>query len=171
MENVDTSTRNLDSMTYKGYLFILRVAEQGVNCLGGSKEEILGMMMEIQQLLSLNELEITLWAIYLEKFGWLGADTMQKKLLYTAYTSKAVLNEDISSLKQKIIEKFACFTGYEAWIIQYRTLVSVGYIELNYTYAKLSKVDNTAEEIDSYDYNIAVTQLIENSTRPEKQES
>jgi len=49
--------------------------------------------------LLLNELEIVVWAIYLEKYVWPAAkeEDLSEMLLYSAFAAKTYMNEDIQA--------------------------------------------------------------------------
>ena len=168
--NSDHKTLN-GSLTYRSYLFMLRISEAGASILSTPKELLLESLLKIQQDLQMNELEIALFSIYLEKFGWRCTDNIELVFLFAGYTAKCFLNEKNAALESNLHKKYPFFTDYQKWIFRFRNCVNIGYIEINYAYMKLNKADATTEEVDAYDYNSAVMQLIEASTRPEKIEN
>ena len=158
-------------LSYRSYLFMLRISEEGALILNTKKELILKELLKMFKDLWLNELEISLLAIYLERFGWESRSSLEILVLFSAYTAKCYLNENLSGLETNLLQKYSFFQEYSKWIGKYRNNIPVAYVELNYIYTKLIKADITAEEVNCYDYNFAVTQLIENTTKPEKIDS
>lgn len=168
---MESPLNSREFLTYRGYLLLLRIAEAGGLILNISKSIILEELTCIYKEMSLNELEITLFSIYLERFGWRSPDPLTKVLHFASYTAKCFLNDHSISLEDLLKRKHSYFTEYSSWIAKYRSSLTVDFIELNYAYKKLTAADVIAEEIDCYDYNLAVTQLIETSTKPEKAET
>lgn len=171
MESSPSTENQPQTLSYKAFLFLLRLSEEGSELLIIPKDPILKLLLTIQQEIKLNELEITILAIYLERFGWLCREPLDKTLAFLSWTAKCMLNENRGEAESILQKKYSFFHEYTKWIAKYRKDLIIGYIEINFKYKKLSKADVTSEEVDCYDYNLAVTQLIESSTRPEKLES
>jgi hypothetical protein len=157
-----------DSLSYRSYLFMLRIADFGASIILTPKEHLLKKLLQVQQELQLNELEITLFSIYLEKFGWNCTESIDAIFVFAAYTAKCFLNERGFAFATALQNKYQFFPDYQKWVSRFRSMLDVGYIELNYAYSRLNKADDASEEVDSVDYNLAVASLIETSTRPEK---
>ena len=157
-----------ETMSYRGYLFLLRISEIGSNILQINKGIILKELISVYKEMSLNEIEISLLSIYLDRFGWNCRDPLEIVIHFTAYAAKCYLNENVGNLESILLGKYIFFTEYPKWMTRYRSSVTVGYVDINYMYIQLSSADITAEEIDYYDYNQAVIQLIETSTKIEK---
>ena len=171
METEAIKINSKDHLSYRGYLFLLRIAESGSILINASKELILEELTIILTEMCLNEVEISLLSIYLDRFGWRCRDPLNKLLHFSAYTAKCYLNENMTCLESSLSKKYTYFSEYSLWMAKYRSSVPVGFIEINYAYSQLSRADIVTEEVDCYDYNLAVTQLIETSTRPEKLEN
>ena len=157
-----------DSVSYKRYLFLLRISEYGHRVTGQEKIEILKKISKIQDDLKLNELELSLFYLYMDRFGWKDEGNPDEVLWFVSYTAKNYLNEHSSSLESNLQSKFPFFQDYRKWVLKYKSQLIVVYPELNFIYNKLCTADITAEEVDPFDYNSAVIQLIETSTRPER---
>jgi hypothetical protein len=157
-----------DSVSYKRYLFVLRIAEYAARVTGNEKSEVIRKVARIRDELDLHELELVLFFVYLEKFEWSGLGDKEQALWFIAYAAKNFLNEFSSEFEERLKEKFGFFNGYRDWIYQFRSIGNVGYADLNMTYNKLCRADVACEEVDPFDYNYAVTQLIETSTRAER---
>ena len=166
MENVYEDFKN--SVGFKRYLFLLRIAECGSRVTGIEKAEIIRKVSLIREELDLHELELVLFYIYLERFGWNDTGDKDQVLWFVAYAAKNFLNDFSLDFEHKLILKYNFFNGYRDWVNNYRKYINVGYADLNSTYNKLCRSDVTSEEIDPFDYNMAVTQLIETSTRPDR---
>lgn len=175
MDTEPLASSGKECLTYRSYLFLLRIAEYGSNVLNVNKKFVLEKLIRAFKDLQLNEVEISLLNIYLERFGWNSADSntinVDFIILFSAYAAKCFLNQNTSEFESKMMKKYPNFNEYPKWICRYRNSLVVGYVELNYAYAQLSSADITVEEVDCFDYNLAVTQLIENSARPEKTEN
>lgn len=157
-----------DSVGYKRYLFLLRISEYGSRLKGYEKVEMLKKITQIRDFLDLNELELSLFHLYMEKFGWRAEDNLDEVLWYVGYAAKSFLNEFSSDLELNLQSKLPFFRDYRKWILKYSSCLNVGYADINFIYNKLCRADVTAEEVDPFDYNSAVVQLIETSTRPDR---
>ena len=171
MASEDLLKNPSECISYRGYLFILRIAEEGQKYVHINKEIILEHLSVALKEMQLNEIEISVLSIYLERFGWECKDPLESVIIFTAYTAKCLLNENTTHIESFLSRKYSFFVDYKKWISNYRSSVLVDYIAMNNKYSYLSKADITAEEIDSFNYTQAVSQLIETSTRPERLDS
>lgn len=164
MEYQFALTNNRENIRYKSYLLLSRLSEQGSMFTGLSRLKILKILLEVFKELSLNEIEITLLGIYLDKFGWRCQENIEEAIFLAGFAAKCYLNENITEIENFLKQKYHFFTNYKKWIFQYRLLVSVGYNELNHMYNKLTITETTSEETDSFDYNQIVIDLIDSSS-------
>lgn len=99
MEN-DEWTLNNPHFSQKSYRAIQTICKslntQDYECLG----KTLNVMCELVCSLQLNDLEITVWGVYLKRFGWISYWNNSNALRFAAYAAKAVLNEKPEKLHE-----------------------------------------------------------------------
>jgi hypothetical protein len=118
--------------------------------------------------LLLNELEIVVWAIYLEKYVWPNAteQNFSELLLYSAFAAKTYMNEDIQVFQQFIVrQKISNFNKvYNDWLGTYRQKMGIPPKELNKKFIYLSKSLQVDESSTVTDYNYYVDEILHTST-------
>ena len=111
----------------------------------------------------LNELEATMWSIFLEKLVWENkSKPIQILLLYTAFAVKSYMNseEDINVITSYISQKYGgFFTGYEKWHSQYSEQLFISQRNFNQYYNNFIKLSS----LDLTDYNYYVDDLLQNA--------
>ena len=108
----------------------------------------------------LNDLEIVLWGVYLEKIVWHEKTRTPKiQLLYSAYASKTLLNleSDLETLSYFICIKYPGFiSGYTQWSQKHTDQLSLSLRDFN----KSFKLYMSLPVKDIIDYNYYVDELL-----------
>lgn len=122
---------------------------------------LLRMLIETCKEFLLNELEITLWSIFLDKLVWGDRSKLiQVLLLYTAYAAKSHMNmdSDIQMIKLCVANKHSgFFIGYEKWYQLSMNELSISFRHLNHQYNSFLAL--TLKEL--VDYNFYVDDLLQ----------
>lgn len=85
---------SLIGISYKTYLFLLRLAKKGSSVTSHNFDALFALVFKIFNTLLLSDIEIVLWDIYLDRFGWQDSyRILQDSLLFSAYASKYMLND------------------------------------------------------------------------------
>jgi hypothetical protein len=113
----------------------------------------------------MNELEIVVLGIYLEKFGWSNlAPGVELVVRYTAYAAKDYLAEDMNPLNAFLSYKHPGFIeNYEQWKPAIRSSLPVNPKDLNDKFKELSKAVKIPEEAKIMDYNYYVDEILQSS--------
>ena len=87
-----------NGLTQQNYYFLKTIAQDSKSPQGISGRMLFSTLVEIAKQLLMNQLEIAVWSIYLEKFVWPHAtlEKLQDQLLYSAFASKTYMNDDTS---------------------------------------------------------------------------
>ena len=123
---------------------------------------LLRILSEICKDLLMSELEITLWALMIEKAG-LVETTFQisMHLLYSAYTAKVYLNEDTKVIDHYLCSKYSDFVSkYRSWLETYQSKFSIDPKELNSKFFVLSKPP-AVQESQLINYNYYVDDILQ----------
>ncbi|CAG9320596.1 unnamed protein product [Blepharisma stoltei] len=113
--------------------------------------------------LMLNELEIALWAIYLENLVWKNFDTYAERfLLYTAYKAKQVLNEDSIGLYRMYLNvKIKHFEeNFQSWMTKYEGEIKVNLKMINEKLNMLKVVKDKNSDYCMLNYNYYVDAIL-----------
>ena len=114
--------------------------------------------------LLMNEIEITLFGIFLESFGWNDTEfSLDNILPYTGLLAKKELNQNIES----ILDYFTLIDdnflkNYEKWGKKYKHLCSIDPVLLNSTFSIYSSVEDKNER-KIIDYNYIVDEILRGS--------
>lgn len=107
------------------------------------RQPLLKSLCDTAKDLLLNELEIVVWAIYLQKYVWPSATEadLSEMLLYSAFAAKTFMNEDIQAFQQFIVKnKISSFNQvYNEWLAEHRQKMGIPPKELNKMYVYLNR--------------------------------
>lgn len=112
--------------------------------------------------LMLNELEVVVWALYLDNLQWNCSDeSLEELLLYSAFASKQYLNSDVDYIASYINQKRPQFAEhYEVWSSARKDAFNVKPKVLNKRFRELNKPIPLKENTDNLDYNIYVDEIL-----------
>ncbi|CAG9328220.1 unnamed protein product [Blepharisma stoltei] len=158
-------------LSYKAYLFLLKLSRSGSSVTSHSFDTIFPIVFKIFHLLLLSDIEIVLWEIYLDRFGWQASYArLKESLLFAAYAAKCVLNESTAEVLENLkSEPQWKLDGYINWLENFQNMINVDFYELNVKYNELSYAEVRVEvKEDDVDYNLAVDELIESTLETQK---
>ena len=122
------------------------------------------LLRQVAAELMLNELELIVWSIYLDKLVWTQRVPSVRNVLYfTAYTAKTYLNENEDSL---IFQAFLASTIrsfivlYNIWITKQQSKIAILPSELNCKYSELTK-PLLSDRDKALDSNLYVDEILE----------
>ena len=121
--------------------------------------------------LMMEELEVALWAAYLDKAGatdlQLGSDTL---LLFTAYSSKLHFTTEAPMFEAFCVHQSSDFASrYQQWRLVTDVVTNVTLQELNKVVASLSQPRTSPFQTKFNDYNSLVSQLLTDQIVEERQ--
>jgi hypothetical protein len=122
---------------------------------------LLRYFYEASKELMMNELEVALWAIYLERLVWPTSDSsVTLELSFTAFAAKLYLNDDIEPIEAYLNRRVVNFsTLHEHWAEGKQ--LSVTPRELNGKFKALHRVVQQPEEDALVDYNYYVDDILQ----------
>ena len=117
----------------------------------------------ITQEFFMNELEIVVLSIYLEKFAWPDTSRDSEFLVrQTAYAVKHNLSEDIQAINAYISFKYPKFLeDFQPWYESYKHLMTVNPRDLNDKFKELSKAAALPGDAKIMDYNSYVDEILQ----------
>ncbi|CAG9320911.1 unnamed protein product [Blepharisma stoltei] len=128
------------------------------------KKNTMKLMISTAKDLALNEMECALWTIYLQKINWKNeCSSSSLDLIYTAYASKSLLNENLKPFSlhlEKISENF--LKNYEDWYNSHKQFFKVDSMEINCRFKEYSK-PCFGEETGIFDYNNCVDDILQSA--------
>lgn len=105
---------------------------------------LFGKLIMISKLLHMNELEITIWSLWLEKLNWVTDGlTLSNFLFVTGAQAKAYTNPgtEMEIYMKKLAHDFPQIgRGYNSWISSKKHIMEFDLIVVNREYNKLKKV-------------------------------
>lgn len=116
----------------------------------------------IQEFL-LNELEIVVLGIYLEKFIWQDKYLNTELLIkYACYAAKVYLAEDMNPIDAFLCHKYPGFIeNFTNWKQSYKNLMSINPKDLNDKFKELSKAVAVPGDTKVMDYNFYVDEILQ----------
>ncbi|CAG9311087.1 unnamed protein product [Blepharisma stoltei] len=117
------------------------------------------LILDACQVLALNEVEISVWAIFLDKCVWTdNTAKLDYVLYYSALSAKSYTNSDVTPYLKYLSSKMSNFyNNYMQWTQRNRNCLEVTDRELNCIYKKL-----TAPQDESLvDYNFYVDDILQ----------
>jgi hypothetical protein len=152
-----------EGMSQLSMLVIRRLIAEAAVPAPRSKESLLKMLSETAKELLLNELELVVWSIYLEKFVWkdLGLP-LETLLMYSAFAVKTYMNDEITVFQTHLNSRFSNFTSrYNEWITKHRSRMGIAPRELNTKFKKLTKPLISQDDVKVIDYNYYVDEILQ----------
>jgi len=115
---------------------------------------ILKLLTQTVEEMIMQEMEIIVWSIYLERFVWGHSGFPFKVLLFlSAYASKEYLNEDIQPFKTYVSIKFPQFArAYNVFIRRCGKQIAINPIVLNSKFQELTQVPKSSKQVHHYNY-------------------
>ena len=150
-----------DGLTQQILLFLKFIVKSKNLPLELKNLPLLRMLIETCKEFFLNELEITLWSIFLDKSVWNDkTKAVQVLLLYAAYAAKSYMNNDsdIQMIKLHVANKHSGFLiGYDKWYqsSQDQLRISLRYLNCQYNSFFMLNIR------DLVDYNFYVDDLLQ----------
>ena len=117
----------------------------------------------LTQELLMNELEIVVLSIYLEKFVWSDDSTPLPNLLrFVGYAVKHYLCEDLNPINAYLANKYQGFLeDFSIWQERYKAYMSVNPKDLNDKFKELSKAVSVPGDTKIMDYNYYVDEILQ----------
>lgn len=128
------------------------------------QQPLLRMLTEIAFQLQLNEIEISLWAIFLDQCAWIEkSDFLHWHLLFSAYAAKTTLNKDAIYIEYYLKQQYDKFQeNYETWISSREISLRFDAKALNQKFSELS-VPPSIESTETVNYNYYVDEILQNA--------
>jgi hypothetical protein len=152
-----------EGMSQLSMLVIRRLIAEAAVPAPRNKESLLKMLSETAKELLLNELELVVWSIYLDKFVWkdLGLP-LETLLMYSAFAVKTYMNDEITVFQTHLNSRFSNFTSrYNEWITKHRSRMGIAPRELNTKFKKLTKPLISQDDVKVIDYNYYVDEILQ----------
>lgn len=126
-------------------------------------QPLLIIFNNIMQELMMNELEIVVLSIYLEKFVWQDETTQLNSLLrFAGYAVKVYLCEELNPINAYLSNKYPGFMeDFTQWQERFKSYLSVNPKDLNDKYKELSKSISAPSDSKIMDYNYYVDEILQ----------
>jgi hypothetical protein len=126
-------------------------------------EPLLRIFNDVIKELMMNELEIVVLSIYLEKFVWLDETTSVETLLrFSGYAVKHYLCEDLNPINAYLSNEYPGFIeDYTLWQDRYKSCMSVNPKDLNDKFKELNKSVSVPGDSKIMDYNYYVDEILQ----------
>ena len=126
-------------------------------------QPLLMIFNEIMQELMMNELEIVVLSIYLEKFVWQDENTPLATLLrFSGYGVKLYLCEELNPINAYLSNKYPGFMeDFTLWQERFKPFMGVNPKDLNDKYKELSKSVSAPSDSKIMDYNYYVDEILQ----------
>jgi len=160
-----------EGLSQETQLFLRRISTSKIMPSDVRHTPLLRTLCEICKDLLLNELEIALWALILERVPY--QDTsFSFHLLYSAYAAKVYLNDEITFIDYHLCAKYSdFFQKYQDWFLRSQTSIYVEAKELNSKFLELS-TPPAVHECQLINYNYYVDDILKApSNQPETREN
>ncbi|CAG9336051.1 unnamed protein product [Blepharisma stoltei] len=122
------------------------------------------LLLDVYEKLSLNEIEVTVWSIYLDRFVWADQEfPLRLLLIISAYAAKSYLS-DARHFYEYIKSKIPGFEEvYRKWDFKNKGWLEVSGKELNLKYRYLSESVLACNEFRIIEYNYYVDEILQSS--------
>lgn len=139
--NIYKQQVNLFSLSQTQYLFILRLSTSSKIPLYFYTLPLFRLIKQTVSEMMMNEIEIVLWSIYLDRFVWKEGIGHTKLLLYiTAFAVKSYMSCQLEPYSAYLTFKFTHFSVYfNKWLHNSKSRLSTSPKELNKKFTFLSK--------------------------------
>ena len=131
-------------LSHRSYLSLHKICSRAPKELPISQSDLIRSASQVTQYFNMEDLEIALWGIYLERFAWISLLTHSSALYFSAFTAHSYLN-DLPS-KPDLSE------DYHKWLSQYTGSLYVDYYTLNSYFKMLYEPKPLLREASTKDY-------------------
>ena len=127
------------------------------------RQPLLLIFNEVMQELMMNELEIVVLSIYLEKFIWQDETTPLPSLLrFAGYAVKVYLCEELNPINAYLSNKYSGFMeDFSLWQERFKPFMGINPKDLNDKYKELSKSVSAPSDSKIMDYNYYVDEILQ----------
>jgi len=129
-------------------------------------QTLLTHLNNVSKTLMFNEMEIVVWALYLDKLGWTDEKfSLEDNLYLTAFAVKMYLNSDHQMFQTFLNCKKPNFSAnFNSWLQRKdRKTMSIPPRELNAKFKVLNRPVNVNSETKLIDYNFSVDEILSNA--------
>ncbi|CAG9330253.1 unnamed protein product [Blepharisma stoltei] len=123
------------------------------------------LLVGAYQELNLNEIEVAVWAIYIERFVWPEPQaTLHYLLVTTAFAAKLHMNDDTNHLKEYLKTKILGFEeNFALWYSQNEKNMMISLQELNTVYSNLGEWMEKSKDNMAFELNYYVDDILKSS--------
>ena len=134
------------------------------------RKELLKQLNQTTIDLLLNELEVVVWAIYLENMHWgLQSETLEDFLLFSAMAVKKYMNHDTGPVQAHLeTDRPGFLERYEVWHGRHKDQLNVSPKLLNKRFKELNQPIAIKGENKSVDYNLCVDEILHTTPKTAK---
>eukprot|EP00359_Climacostomum_virens_P006260 CAMPEP_0204916382 /NCGR_PEP_ID=MMETSP1397-20131031/14201_1 /ASSEMBLY_ACC=CAM_ASM_000891 /TAXON_ID=49980 /ORGANISM="Climacostomum Climacostomum virens, Strain Stock W-24" /LENGTH=329 /DNA_ID=CAMNT_0052088857 /DNA_START=804 /DNA_END=1793 /DNA_ORIENTATION=- len=151
-----------EGMSQLGMLILRRLIAVSAIEAPHKSEPILMMLTKTAKEFLLNELELVVWSIYIDRFVWNDSSLPLKTLLlYSAFTVKSYLNRDVTALTSHFNISTSSLDGsFDAWHYSKQDQLAVSPIDLNERFSLLTRPWDCRGNISILNYNDYVDEIL-----------
>lgn len=131
----------------------------------GQREMMLRALSKTAKEFLLNEHELIVWSIYLDRFVWPNrSSSLETGLRYSAYAAKVYMNSDVSAIATHFNSTQSAFNNdYEKWLKNKQGLLDTTPQEMNQKLKLMTKTLDVQANINIVNYNDYVDSLLKAS--------
>ncbi|CAG9315996.1 unnamed protein product [Blepharisma stoltei] len=149
-----------DGIPQQTQLFLRRMARAAEIPVEIKQMPLLRMLTEICVDLMMNDLELSLWSLILEKIQWIDTLSLPWVLICTAFAAKQHFNLDVSIFEHHIATKYTDFQRcFQNWQNSHQETRSINAKTINARYVSLS-LPISPNENGLFDYNYYVDDIL-----------
>lgn len=159
--NIYKELTNHYTLTQTRQLYILRIASDSKIPLQFHSLSLYQLIKHTVEEMMMNDIEIVMWALYLDRFAWKEFSPCLKVLLYiTAYAVKSYLSSSLEHFQAYLSFKFTNFSVYfTRWLEKSKSRLSISPKDLNKKFNYLS-ARICPDEIRLINYNFKVDEIL-----------
>ena len=150
------------TLTQTRQIYILRIVSDRKIPLQFQSMPLLRLIRHTVEEMMMNDIEIVMWAIYLDRFAWQEFSQCLKLLLYiSAYAVKSYLSSSLEPFQAYLTYKFNNFSLYfNKWLEKSKNKLCTSPRDLNKKFTYLS-ARLQPEEVYLINYNFTVDEILE----------
>lgn len=150
-------------VTYQVHLFVRKIANSGPP--QRRSAAVLALLYDTAKTLQLNELELTVWSLYLTRVVWQQpADQLEMLLSFAALAAKEFFESDPEVYRAYLSNRIASFDGsYMNWRTSCQSSLEVSPTELRDRFQALCDTHYEAIHTEAPDYNQLIQAILEMS--------
>jgi hypothetical protein len=154
-------TKKCDDMSQLKLLVIRRLISEASIPPPRNKDSLFKLLVDIAKELMLNEFELVVWAIYLQRFVWRDQSLPLETLLtYSAFAAKTHMHERVADFRSQLSSRFPVAKATD-WMSQHKGLMGIGSREFKDTFKRMTKPLVSQEDLKVIDYNYYVDELLQ----------